>query len=593
MRLGIIVTAVNSLVSLALALPAPRPNFDPRSVVRQVRQAGRREHRRGSRSRPSSRHATRPRRPVPAPAAGLEDGEFLVDTSITLMPGPYDRTLPAVAFDGSNFLVVWEDDRGFDWYYDIYGARVTPAGVVLDPTGIAICEATDDQYCPAVGFNGPNFMVVWEDYRDGDYLDIFGARVSPEGEVLDPAGIAVCTARDDQFSAALESDGENFLVAWEDYRGDWEDIYGARVTPDGTVLDPSGFVISHGDRDQCYPAVGFDSANFLVVWEDYRGVDGGDIYGARVTPDGVVLDTSGITVSTAVNGQYYPALSYAGGNFLVAWEDYRSGSSYDVYGTRVSPQGAVLDPSGLAISRASDDQAWVDVGSDSANFLVVWEDYRSADDIYGARVTPTGTVLDPSGINLTPVADYEFTPAVGFGGGSFLVVMENDTVGMNIFGARVTPQGATLDSAGFIISRAAQDQYSPVVGFDGADFVVAWEDFRSGTKWDIYGARVTTAGAVRDTWPVTTRDRDQVLLALACTPGGRMLAAYQSWTGTVGGRGYFAPRVWGRLGRYAGIEGEGRLQPVSGDGLIATMIRGVLDLEVDSLCQTEFDVGLR
>jgi len=384
MRLGIIVTAVNSLVSLALALPAPRPNFDPRSVVRQVRQAGRREHRRGSRSRPSSRHATRPRRPVPAPAAGLEDGEFLVDTSITLMPGPYDRTLPAVAFDGSNFLVVWEDDRGFDWYYDIYGARVTPAGVVLDPTGIAICEATDDQYCPAVGFNGPNFMVVWEDYRDGDYLDIYGARVSPEGEVLDPAGIAVCTARDDQFSAALESDGENFLVAWEDYRGDWEDIYGARVTPQGTVLD-----------------------------------------------------------------------------------------------------------TGIAIS-----------------------------------------------------------PAEG-------------------------------------------DQGAPVVGFDGADFVVAWEDFRSGTKWDIYGARVTTAGAVRDTWPVTTRDRDQVLLALACTPGGRMLAAYQSWTGTVGGRGYFAPRVWGRLGRYAGIEGEGRLQPVSGDGLIATMIRGVLDLEVDSLCQTEFDVGLR
>ena len=46
---------------------------------------------------------------------------------------------PAIALDGANYLVVWtEGDIG---NYDVYGARVSAAGAVLDSGNIAICTA--------------------------------------------------------------------------------------------------------------------------------------------------------------------------------------------------------------------------------------------------------------------------------------------------------------------------------------------------------------------------------------------------------------------------------------------------------------------
>lgn len=42
-----------------------------------------------------------------------------------------------MAFDGANFLVVWQDFRSGK-HYGIYAARVTPAGKVLDAEGLPL-----------------------------------------------------------------------------------------------------------------------------------------------------------------------------------------------------------------------------------------------------------------------------------------------------------------------------------------------------------------------------------------------------------------------------------------------------------------------
>jgi phosphoribosylformylglycinamidine (FGAM) synthase PurS component len=426
------------------------------------------------------------------------DSEFLVDTSIVRIPALNGQTLPAVAFDGANFLVVWQDDRNGV----ITGVRVTPEGAVLDPAGITITPTPGDRGSPDVGFDGANFLVVWEEDRSGTDWDIMGARMTPGGVVIDTEGFPISAATDDQLTPALAFDGTDYFVTWEDDRDDTlYNIYGARVTPQGEVLDSAGIPVSTAEDDQLTPAVAFDGAGFFVAWEDYRtGVS--DIYGTRVTAQGAVLDPAGIPISTATNVQLLPSLAFDGTNLLVTWADYRSQASFDIYGTWVTSDGSVTEPDGFVIAQAADDQSFPAAFFDGQDFLVSWGDHRNgADfDIYGARVTPEGAVLDPGGFVIATATHDQYLPAVGYGGTDFLLAWEDDRSGSgyDIYGARVTPEALVLDSADILLSRSANDQNSPAACSNGEGFLVVWEDDRQGSGWDIYGARVTSAGEVLD-----------------------------------------------------------------------------------------------
>jgi hypothetical protein len=68
-----------------------------------------------------------------------------------------------------------------------------------------------------------------------------------------------------------------------------------------------------------------------------------------------VVDPSAIALSLAGDQQDSPAVAF-NGSFLVAWNDRRSGATYDIYGTRVATDGTVQDPNGLALSTGPTDE---------------------------------------------------------------------------------------------------------------------------------------------------------------------------------------------------------------------------------------------
>src|SRR6185295_4961728 len=145
------------------------------------------------------------------------------------------------------------------------------------------------------------------------------------------------------------------------------DVYGSVL---GGFGSPGPRVLlSRSANTQGNPAAGFDGTNYLVVWEDNRtAVDSStDLWGARVSAQGQVLDPAGIPISTEKKEQRRPAVAGGDGGWAVAWEDYRDGEPVqtcnrffcitcyfagDVFGTLVQADGGVVSPSGMPISDA-------------------------------------------------------------------------------------------------------------------------------------------------------------------------------------------------------------------------------------------------
>ena len=116
------------------------------------------------------------------------------------------------------------------------------------------------------------------------------------------------------------------------------------------MLDPAGIPISTGVGSQTAPSAASDGSNFLVAWQAAVPERHRTLRRAH-EPDRGVLDTTGIPIPSAANDQSATSVAFDGTNYLVAWQDGRSSASQDVYGARVSQAGAVLDATGVPISR--------------------------------------------------------------------------------------------------------------------------------------------------------------------------------------------------------------------------------------------------
>jgi hypothetical protein len=429
------------------------------------------------------------------------------------------QTSPTVAGNGDSYLVAWRDSRSTG----IYGTLVFSNGGMLTTNGFPICTAANDQFTPMVAALGTNYLAVWQDYRkatSNKYVPgIFGARISGSGVLIDTNGLAISTPTNSLYRPAVAGGATNYLVVWEAYDLGGNDIYGARLSAEGTVLDPDGLQISHGGNLQTRPVVTATSDGFLVAWQDYRGSGtnsfGAAVYGTRVGGDGTVLDLEAIPLGTSPGGETSPAIAARGHEALALWQDFRNNPDTvlsDIYGTRLDLNSNALVGSGFAANRTVNAQWHPAVAPCGTNLLVVWADNRNGTSpgsrIYGARLTPDGTNLDPTAIPVCTAPNRQTDPAVAANGGHCLVVWSHWPESSStfqvadVYGAIVNEDGRVMQPGGFPIAAAADDQVLPAVAALGTGFLVVWQDARNrgsaGTHQDIYGTRVSLDGVVLD-----------------------------------------------------------------------------------------------
>jgi len=443
---------------------------------------------------------------------------------------------------------VWNDNRGGN--DDIYGARVSANGELLDSTGIPLLvNSLIYESSPSIINGDSTYFLVWSEHiyspdnKSGD--DIYGSRINRTGSILD-SNICISTVNFvvESWEPAVAFDDTNYFVVWESYLDDTtSDIRGARVNQSGLLLDTLGIDIFTDDHDQFSPSIAFGKNNYLVVCEDWS-----DINGAIVNRDGSITERFQICYDNGY--QVLPRIAFGDTIFFVVWEDWRywGTTGPDIYGARVTQDGSVLDWDFSIYEKRGWDQE-PDVDFDGTNFLVVWEHWGHDDDIYGCRVSMTGEVLDEDGFIISNAKKDQENPAIAFDGNNYLIVWEdnrnNDT--SDIYAARVTPMGVVLDSTGIPICTAQGYQECPSVVFDGTNFIITWDDYRNDANIpDIYGARVNSNGVIIEEIPVIAKNWESSP-TLARGTGNDVILVYTGWTDDYNGTSYNTYRVWGKL----------------------------------------------
>jgi hypothetical protein len=351
-------------------------------------------------------------------ASGAVDPAWPVNGRIVSTDPFEDEETPTIVADGAGgAIITWMSYRS-GTSYDIYAQHVRASGAV-DPAwptnGRALCIAAGDQYYPNIVTDGAGGAIVtWEDYRgDGD---IYAQHVRASGTV-DPAwpadGRALCTAANEQVNPVVVADGAGgAIVTWSDARGGngTDDIYAQHVRTGGGV-DPAwpvnGRALCSALADQKNPSIIPDgTGGAIIAWRDGRNLAGYDIYAHHLLASGAAdpaWPANGRALCTAADEQSASTIVADGsGGAIVAWQDLRGGSTYDVYAQHVLASGGV-DPAwpadGRALSTAADNQSNPKIASDGdAGAIVTWTDARSGvgnDDIYAQRVARFGFLGSP------------------------------------------------------------------------------------------------------------------------------------------------------------------------------------------------------
>lgn len=203
-------------------------------------------------------------------AARVDTTGAVIDTGICITNGSGEHeNFPKIAYDGNRCLAIWVKSGG------IYGRFLNSNG---QPEDTIFPITTQSNGEPALAFNGTNYLVVWPYVVASDHF-IAGQRVSVTGSLIGSTFI-IANETTPLVTPDIIFDGIKYFVIWCQpwasdplVRGQFVDASGGLIGGNFTISDEN----TNYRRED--PVVTASDSNYIVAWDEYRASLTSDLYG--------------------------------------------------------------------------------------------------------------------------------------------------------------------------------------------------------------------------------------------------------------------------------------------------------------------------
>jgi hypothetical protein len=299
----------------------------------------------------------------------------------------------------------------------------------------------------------------------------------------------------------------------------------------------------------------------------------------RVTPSCDTINSFYISFYSGT--QWSPDIAYGGGYYLAVWSDTRS-SYYTIYGARVTTSGTVLEPNGLLIGYgASPYYYYPSVVYNGTNYFVIWSTGNSPYRIMGRFVNTNGTFGSDT-LRLLNCSNYVYRTRMAHDGANYLVTwIEYSSVTYN-YSARGQMISGTGTPIGSVFTIADTVNYSTLsVRFAAGSYLAIFTK-SIGSVDQICGRYINTAGQpVGGVFNITNSSYSSYYGDLFFGADNRFLNAWAEYRGS----NY---DIYANLDVVIGVD-EVRPAGITKEMLRSTIITRALEFTDRSIAGTVYD----
>ena len=333
---------------------------------------------------------------------------------------------PHVAFDGTNYLLVWTEGTSESVReHVLVGQFVSPSGSTVGEP-FEINSAALEASVRGIAYGDGQYMVAYSQrpFGDAQTSSYYSRTVSSDGDV-GPEFSYTCPDPDDECRRgddsirAIAFAQSTFLLVWVDRTPPNFPVLGKSLSSSGRLGAEFTINASPAPSNE-NSTVGTDGTNFLVVWADNVGEPGApdwELFGQLISPFG---DPIGDVISVVENpgNQLEPYVTFDGVNYLVTWTDTTGLDTtnndgaclcWDIRGQYISTSGQRVG-SEIVITDDPGNQVFSPTASGDGKTLVAWGDLEAefenstSDNVYGDLLTAAEPV-DTDGDGIADHAD--------------------------------------------------------------------------------------------------------------------------------------------------------------------------------------------